>query len=284
MNARNETAKRYERTAVYAAMALVTLHITVASLVDLNASAFERLGWAAAALAAGALAAFSYYSLQERRWRGVVVLAAGLPAAMTGIGIHVIHIASIGFKTSDITGVPMLLSGVFLTIVGTTILVRLIHAWWRRVLLVPLGILVLFYLVFPMTLAIYATNVAKRELCCDNTPAVHGFDYEDVTFETPEGLELGAWYIPSQNGAAVITVHGAGGDRIKTMDEALVLARHGYGVLMMDVEGFGESEGRSNSFGWVGRETFTPPSITCRPGTTSMTTASAGSVFRWVRK
>lgn len=252
MNTANESPSRNERATVYTALALITLHITVASLVDLNASTLERLGWAAAVLAAGTLAAFSYYSLQDRRWRGFVLVAAGLPAALTGIGIHVIHIASIGFKTSDITGVPMLVAGVVLTIIGTTILVRLIQAWWRRLLLIPVGILVLFYLVFPVTLSIYGTNVAKRELCCDNTPAVHGFDYEDVTFETPAGLTLGAWYIPSQNGAAVITVHGSGGDRMKTMDEALVLARHGYGVLMMDVEGFGESEGRANSFGWVG--------------------------------
>jgi fermentation-respiration switch protein FrsA (DUF1100 family) len=241
-----------ERLIVYTALALITLHMTVAALVDLNASTLERVGWAAAALAGGALAAFFYYSRRDSRWRGIVLVASGLPAALTGIGIHALHIASIGFMTSDITGAPMLVAGAVLTVIGVTILVRAIHTWWRRLLLVPVGLLVLFYLVFPATLSIYATNVAKRELCCDNTPAVHGFPYEDVTFETPEGLTLAAWYIPSQNSVAVITVHGAGGDRIKTMDEALVLARHGYGVLMMDVEGFGESEGRSNSFGWAG--------------------------------
>lgn len=248
----SETPNHIERAAVFTGLALVTLHLTVASLTDLNAPALERLGWAAAALAAGALAAFAYHTLGGRRWRGAVLLAYGLPAALTGVGIHVVHIASIGFKTSDGTGVPMLVAGVVLTVIGVAILVRAIHTWWRRLLLLPVGILILLYLVLPVTLSIYATNVAKRELCCDNTPAVHGFDYEDVTFETPDGLTLGAWYIPSKNGAAVITVHGSGGDRMKTMDESLVLARHGYGVLMIDVEGFGESEGRSNSFGWAG--------------------------------
>ena len=36
------------------------------------------------------------------------------------------------------------------------------------------------------------------------------------------------------------------------MDEAAALARHGYGVLMVDLEGFGDSEGRANALGWVG--------------------------------
>jgi hypothetical protein len=36
------------------------------------------------------------------------------------------------------------------------------------------------------------------------------------------------------------------------MDEAEMLAHHGYGVLMLDLGGFGDSDGRANAFGWVG--------------------------------
>lgn len=242
---------RIERPVVYISLALVGLHLVVASLFDLNVSTLERLGWATAG-GAGIAAAAYFYGRLERPWRGAIALTAGLPALLTGIGIHVVHVIDLGVKTSDLTGLPMLVAGAALTVLGTTILVRLVHTWWRRLLLVPVGIAVLFYLVFPVTLGIYATNVTRKPICCDNTPLTHGFEYEDVRFETEDGLELGAWYIPSDNGAAVITVHGAGSDRTKTLDEALVLARHGYGVFMIDVEGFGESEGRSNSFGWVG--------------------------------
>jgi fermentation-respiration switch protein FrsA (DUF1100 family) len=73
-----------------------------------------------------------------------------------------------------------------------------------------------------------------------------------VTFKTERGLTLSAWFIPSRNGATVITVHGAGNNRSTVMDEAEILVRHGYGVLMVDLEGFGDSEGRINAFGWVG--------------------------------
>jgi dipeptidyl aminopeptidase/acylaminoacyl peptidase len=79
--------------------------------------------------------------------------------------------------------------------------------------------------------ASFAVNVA-RVPCCDTTPADYGFTYEDVTFETAQGLELSAWYIPTQNGAVVITVHGAGNNRSTVIDEASILAQHGYGVLM----------------------------------------------------
>jgi fermentation-respiration switch protein FrsA (DUF1100 family) len=242
---------RIERPVVFASLAAIATHLVIASFVDLNAPFLERLSLAVAALAGISAAAFFYRAL-GRPWGGVIALTAGLPGLLTGIGIHVIHIADLGFKSSDATGVPMLIGGTALTITGTTILVRLIHTWWRRLLLAPIGIAVLIYVAFPMTLAIYATNVTKHAICCDDTPATRGFDYEDVRFETADGLELGAWYIPSQNRAAVITVHGSGSDRTRTLDEAAVLAGNGYGVLMIDIEGFGESEGRSNSFGWVG--------------------------------
>ena len=46
--------------------------------------------------------------------------------------------------------------------------------------------------------------------------------------------------------------HGAGKNRETAMPEAMMLARNGYGVLLVDLEGFGDSEGRANAFGWTG--------------------------------
>ena len=56
------------------------------------------------------------------------------------------------------------------------------------------------------------------------------------------------WYIPSRNGAAVISFPGRSGPQ----KPARVLARHGYGVLLFDRRGEGESEGDPNSWGWGG--------------------------------
>ncbi|HSJ94392.1 MAG TPA: alpha/beta fold hydrolase, partial [Gaiellaceae bacterium] len=74
--------------------------------------------------------------------------------------------------------------------------------------------------------------------------------YEPVTFTAEDGLELSGWWVASENGAAVVVVHGGGGDRMGTLDHAELLARHGYGVLVYDSRGRGESEGSHNGFGW----------------------------------
>jgi uncharacterized protein len=42
--------------------------------------------------------------------------------------------------------------------------------------------------------------------------------------------------------------------RSKTLEHARLLARHGYGVLLFDRRGEGESEGDYNAFGWGGDE------------------------------
>jgi dipeptidyl aminopeptidase/acylaminoacyl peptidase len=71
-----------------------------------------------------------------------------------------------------------------------------------------------------------------------------------VSFESSDGLRLSGWYAPSKNRAAVVLVHGGGGDRTGAVRHARLLARHGYGVLLYDSRGRGESEGSPNAFGW----------------------------------
>ena len=78
--------------------------------------------------------------------------------------------------------------------------------------------------------------------------------YEDVTFESTDGLELSGWYVPSENGAAVVVVHGGGGDRTGGVEHAELLARRGYGVLLYDARGRGDSEGSPTGapgWGWT---------------------------------
>ncbi len=69
-------------------------------------------------------------------------------------------------------------------------------------------------------------------------------------FDAADGLELAGWYRPSHNGAAVLVVHGGGSDRKGSVAHASMLARHGYGVLLYDARGRGESEGTPNNYGW----------------------------------
>jgi fermentation-respiration switch protein FrsA (DUF1100 family) len=84
------------------------------------------------------------------------------------------------------------------------------------------------------------------------TPADSGIAYVDATFTTSDGVRLSGWYIPSMNGAAMVVLHGASSTRSAVLDQAAVLARHGYGVLLYDARGMGRSDGRAMNFGWYG--------------------------------
>ena len=65
-----------------------------------------------------------------------------------------------------------------------------------------------------------------------------GVGEESVAVRTSDGLELEATYVPSKNRAAMIVYGGAGRSK-----EGLMLARHGYGVLLLVPRGQGTSEG-----------------------------------------
>ena len=80
--------------------------------------------------------------------------------------------------------------------------------------------------------------------------AALGLPHARVTFPADDGVRLSGWYVPSRNGAAVVLVHGGGGDRQGTILHARMLAKAGYGVLLYDARGRGESAGHENAAGW----------------------------------
>jgi pimeloyl-ACP methyl ester carboxylesterase len=62
----------------------------------------------------------------------------------------------------------------------------------------------------------------------------------EVEFGQPR---VRGWYVPSRNGAAIVLTHGAGGDRSQVLPEARALVAKGFGALLFDWPGHGESEG-----------------------------------------
>lgn len=76
------------------------------------------------------------------------------------------------------------------------------------------------------------------------TPADWDAPYEEVSFTSADGTRLAGWYIPSRNGAAVVLLHGHGGNRLAVAYHAEALSRAGYGVLMFDLRAHGDSGGR----------------------------------------
>ena len=94
----------------------------------------------------------------------------------------------------------------------------------------------------PLGFSYIITHVMRQTVPAANLGAAH----ENVSFRTSDGLELQGWYVPSKNGAAVIAFPGRSGSQAHTR----MLVSHGYGVLLFDRRGEGQSEGDSNLLGW----------------------------------
>ena len=122
------------------------------------------------------------------------------------------------------------------------------HRWARRAGGAVAVAAALLLVVMPVGAALYVTGKPRLPVPAHALDAVA---HEDVTFRSSDGLRLAGWYVPSHNGAAIVVVHGSGGNRGGAARHALMLARHGYGVLLYDARGRGESEGAPEGFGWT---------------------------------
>jgi dienelactone hydrolase len=200
-------------------------------------------------LGIGAIYAFPYV---RPGVRSAVALIFGALATVNGM-LHVKHLADSGAAASDLTGVLAAAAGAVL--VGLAIAIPWVHRgegpagprrrWAYRVLAVPVGLLVFVYTIVPMSIAL--TEAHKYREPIGSAPSA---DYREVGFDATDGVDISAWYRPTQNGATIIVVHGGGGDRTGAIAHAKLLVRHGYGVLLHDARGRGKSEGAQNSYGW----------------------------------
>lgn len=71
----------------------------------------------------------------------------------------------------------------------------------------------------------------------------------DVQVRALDGTVIRGWYVPSRNGAAVILGHGWGAQRSQLLPEARALAASGYGVVLFDWRGHGQSGGARTTWG-----------------------------------
>jgi len=182
--------------------------------------------------------------------RATIALASGFFGVLAGTEAAY-YTKEVGPSGDDYTGLLSLLAGLFLLGLGAVTLWRSRRTddarWWRytRRALILAGLVVTAQvLLLPTALSYVITHVARAHV----PEASLGAPYEDVAFTTSDGLRLRGWYVPSRNGAAVISFPG----RTSSQSRARMLARHGYGVLLFDRRGEGVSDGDPNLFGWQG--------------------------------
>ena len=200
---------------------------------------------------AGLLVLFAWaYPRLRPGLRGALAIFVGLFIAIMGIGEAGYYTRENGPSGDDYTGLLAIPAGVLLVGIGLVTLWRsrkggsVARRYLRRALLTVAFLLCAYMVVYPVSEVYVVTHAARAYV---PTPQL-GTAYEDVSFTTSDGLRLEGWYVPTKNGATVIVIPGRKGPQ----KPARMLAEHGYGVLLFDRRGEGESEGDPNGLGWAG--------------------------------
>ena len=182
--------------------------------------------------------------------RGTLAVFVGLFVVVMGAGEAGYYTREDGPSGDDYTGLLAIPAGALLAGIGLVTLWKsrkggsIARRYTRRALLAVPFVLALPLVLYPLAESYVITHSSRAFVPTPNL----GTAYEDVSFKTSDGLRLVGWYVPSKNGAAVISFPGRKGSR----EPARLLASHGYGVLLFDRRGEGESEGDPNLLGWQG--------------------------------
>jgi uncharacterized protein len=240
-----------ERTLVRFCVGAIALHVVDDSFLQPQpgTSATDHLVSGLVPLAVLALAAVAYPRLRAG-WRSVVALVSGFFGLGAGSEAWY-YTREVGASGDDYTGFLAIAAGLALLVVGIVSLwrsrrldERVPRRYGRRALIGVGGLIVGIAVVFPLVSSYGYTHIARAVVPEPNLGAA----FEDVSFTTDDGLELTGWYVPSKNRAAVIAFPGRKGPQRQTR----MLVRNGYGVLLFDRRGEGDSEGDPNAVGWNG--------------------------------
>ena len=188
-------------------------------------------------------------TLGHSRLAAAAAYVVGAPSAAVGAGIGIRFLTTTGITPTSLGGVTLMLVGLLLLGFAVTVMWRTTRRW-QRLWLVPLAVVTLL-LGSSVSFGAVLAYAPRNELGAV-TPADRGLAFRDVAFRTSDGVLLSGWYVPSHNQAAVVTLPGSGSNRTSTLGQAVVLARHGYGVLLVDPSGQGRSGGRAMDAGWYG--------------------------------
>ena len=123
-----------------------------------------------------------------------------------------------------------------------------------RSILTIMGVAAGLYVLLAATLywmqerLVFLPNLPGRVL--ETTPRVLGLDYQDVRFETDDGVLLHGWYVraPESRGT-VLFFHGNAGNISHRLDSISIFVSLGLDVFIIDYRGYGQSEGKPGEQG-----------------------------------
>lgn len=232
-----------ERLLVYAAFSALALFVVYDTMIDLRPGVARSEHFAAliALLTLIGLTAWQWPQLRPEQ-RALILVTFGIVSLAGSFAVR-------GDRTGGgtdwswllllVPGAGMLIGGIVLAFSGRRREGRVV----RRRIAIAFGLLFYaWWVVLPLTMAVLATHRPVDE------PANYeiGPGQREVRIETGDGVELTATYVPSRNGAVVITYP----TKEWTASESRMLAQAGYGVLALEMRGYGESGGDVNRYGW----------------------------------
>jgi len=228
------------------ACGLIAAHVVVSEVLTLEpgTSVSDRLPALFVPLLILAAAGFTYPRVRPGFAATIALTLAAL--ALTGGALAMASIEPEGFDAYSVSGIGALAAGLLLAWLGSAGLWESRKAQGRpvvrRLLITVASAVFAFEVLLPVGFALVATHRPA------SPPEGDGIDrpFEEVTITTADGLELEAWNLPSRNGAAVIVYP----DRAQSVPHVNMLADNGFGVLALDMRGYGSSEGNPNAFGW----------------------------------
>ncbi|HSC91844.1 MAG TPA: alpha/beta hydrolase [Gaiellaceae bacterium] len=195
-------------------------------------------------LALLAAAAAAYPRLRAGARAAVAALLGVL--SLVGAALAVFDARAVGARGEDWTGFLLGPVAVVLCVIAVALLWRSRKPgrlrYLRRAGVALAAVVAVYVVVVPLAVAIVATHRPRAEVVLLDL----GRRYEEVTLRTADGLDLAGWYVPSRNGAAVVSFPTRKGKP----EQARMLARHGYGVLLLDARGYDGSDGDPNVYGW----------------------------------
>lgn len=129
---------------------------------------------------------------------------------------------------------------------------RMSIIWWLLLGLIIVGVgTAVYWSSRKVTLG--ATQLMQpRRTLPSQTPADFGLTAETVHIPVDD-LTLTAWYIPpaeGSSGAALIYVHGYGGNRGGLLPQAAAMHTLGYGALLIDLRNHGDSDAAVTTWGY----------------------------------
>ncbi|MBN1264334.1 MAG: alpha/beta fold hydrolase [Anaerolineales bacterium] len=123
----------------------------------------------------------------------------------------------------------------------------------RVLLLVLLEIPLVTFFLGPFAYVISNTRPDHHNICCETPLEFGASEYKEIRIQTNDGISLAGWFVPPeiQPGPVIVILHGTGGDRLGGSWFAKQLIPAGYGVLLYDQRGLGESSGEIAPMSWL---------------------------------